>query len=128
MIAPLPGPQRILVFGSHFLQSLVREFVADAADVEIVAELEAEPAAIEAVSGTEADFVIVAVRNPELADVHLRLLEQRPLAKVLAVAGGEHEPSLWYLRPHREMLGDTSSDTLLGAIRRRPDWMSVHAS
>jgi AmiR/NasT family two-component response regulator len=122
----LPGQQRILVFGPPFLQSLGRDIVADAADVEIVGELEADPAALDRASDTKADFVIVAVRDPELADVHLRLLEQRPRAKVLAVAGGEDEPSLWYLRPHREMLGETSSETLLGAIRR-PDWMSIHA-
>jgi DNA-binding NarL/FixJ family response regulator len=127
MIVPVPVSRRILVFGSHFLRSLVRDIVEATPDLELVGEGDAEREAIDAAAGTPADSVIVAVRDPALAGIHLQLLEQRPLAKVLAVAGRGEEASLWQLCPEQELIGDISPETLLEAIRR-PDWKSVHAS
>ncbi len=123
----MPGPRRILVFGSKFLRSLVRDIVAEAGDLEIVGELAAKPGVLDASADTEADFVIVSVRDPALADIHVQLLDRRPRARVLAVAGSGEEASLWELCPTRTLIGDISPETLLDAIRR-PDWRSVRAS
>ncbi len=122
----MPQSRRIFVFGSKFLRSLVRDIVADAGDVEIVGERDSEPGTVDAEAATDADFVIVSVRDPALADIHLTLLDQRPSARVLAVAGSGEEASLWELCPTRTRIGDISPETLLGAIRR-PDWRSIHA-
>jgi DNA-binding NarL/FixJ family response regulator len=127
IIVPLPVSRRILVFGSHFVRSLVRDIVEATPDLRLVGEGNAEPVAIDAAAGTAADFVIVSVRDPALAGIHLQLLEERPLARVLAVAGSGEEASLWQLRPEQELIGDISPETLLEAIRR-PDWRSVRAS
>jgi len=123
----LPGPRRILVFGSLFLRSVVRKVVEETPDVEIVGEGEASAAALEAAAGTAADFVVVSVRDSALAAAHLDLLEQRPRARVLALAGIGENASLWELNPGHELIRDISPEGLLDAIRR-PDWKSVYVS
>lgn len=117
------------MLGSNFVRSLVRDIVSGADDLEIVGELDDEPGAehklLAESERTRPDFVIVALREPEVADVHLRLLERRPLMKVLAVAGQGRDAHLWELQPERELLGQISPERLLSAIRE-PDWR--HAS
>lgn len=112
------------MLGPPFLRSLVREIVADAADVAVVAELDGDEGLLEAAVRTDADFVIVAVGDPVGTDVQLDLLERRPLTKVLALAGEGRHAVLWELRPERACLGEISSDTLLSAIRS-PDWRAT---
>jgi DNA-binding NarL/FixJ family response regulator len=131
MIAALPGSRRILMFGSNFLRSLVRDIVAAADDLEIVGELDDTPGAesrlLAEAERTKPDFVIVALADPGAAEMHLQLLERRPLMKVLAVAGPEHDAHLWELQPHLEMLGQISPERLLSAIRA-PDWRHAGVS
>jgi DNA-binding NarL/FixJ family response regulator len=120
----LSEPRRILVVGPPFLCSLVREIVADADDVEVVGELDDDGGLIAAVAQRDADFVIVAVGDLAHGDVQLDLLERRPRAKVLALAGEGRDAVLWELRPQRARLGEISPDTLLAAIRS-PDWKAA---
>jgi len=119
------------MLGSNFLRSLVRDMVSAADDLEIVGELNDEPGAelelLDAAVRLRPDFVIVAVKEPELADVHLKLLEQRPRMKVLAVAGAGHEALLWKLQPTRELVGSMSSERLLKEIRA-DNWESASVS
>jgi DNA-binding NarL/FixJ family response regulator len=126
MMGPLHDSRRIVILGSPFLRSLVRKLLPPVPDVEIVAELDTgEEARLAATTGeTEADFVIVAVREPALSDIHLDLLEQRPRVKVLAVAGNRNDAFLWELRPEHKVYGEISPEALLEAIRR-PDWRSA---
>jgi DNA-binding NarL/FixJ family response regulator len=127
MIGPLPAPRRILVFGSHFLRSIVREIVGETPDVEIVGEGEASATALAAAAATPADFVVVSVRDSALAAAHLDLLEQRPRARVLALAAIGEDASLWELCPEHELIRDISPEGLREAIRK-PDWKSVYVS
>jgi DNA-binding NarL/FixJ family response regulator len=118
----LPARRRILVLGSSFLRSLVREIVAGAEDLEICSEVDAteldiDSALCDAAAQSDADFVIVALGDRSLDPVYLRLLEERPRAKVLAVAGDGRTAWLWELRPRRTLLGEISPESLLGAIR-----------
>ncbi len=119
------------MLGSNFVRSLVRDIVSGAADLEIVGELDDEPGAerrlLTEAERTQADFVILALREPEVADVHLQLLERRPLMKVLAVAGQGQDAHLWELQPERELLGQISPERLLSAIRE-PDWRHAGVS
>lgn len=119
------------MLGSNFLRSLVRDMVAGADDLEIVGELDDQPGAevelLQAAVRTQPDFVIVAVRAPEVADVHLQLLERRPRMKILAVAAGRDGASLWELQPHRKVFVEISPEMLLHAIRG-PDWTVVGVS
>jgi DNA-binding NarL/FixJ family response regulator len=131
MIGSLPGSRRILMLGSNFVRSLVHDIVSCSDDLEIVGELRDEPGAerrlLAEAERTQADFVILALREPEVADVHLQLLERRPLMKVLAVAGEGHDAHLWELQPQRELLGQISPERLLSAIRE-PDWRHAGVS
>jgi DNA-binding NarL/FixJ family response regulator len=131
MIAALPGSRRILMFGSNFLRSLVREMLLLASDVEIVGEINDEPGAestlLYEADRTRPDFVIIGLPEPTVADVHLRLLERRPLMKVLAVTGPRRDAHLWELQPHLEMLGQISPERLLEQIRQ-PDWRHAGVS
>ena len=114
------------MLGPPFLRSLVREIIADADDVEVVSELDHGERLLETAAQTEADFVILAVDDAANSDVQLDLLERRPLAKVLALAGRGRNAVLWELRPERVRLGEISSDTLLAAIRSL-DWRTTGA-
>lgn len=120
----LPSSRRILVLGSPFLRSLVRTIVADADDLELADELDPESDVLDAAGRTDADFVIVGVRDLLQQDLYLQLLEQRPRIKVLAVDGEGHDASLWELRPQRTLLGEISAQKLLEAIRSG-DWRSA---
>src|SRR3954451_6496031 len=116
------------MLGSNFVRSLVREMVAEADDLEIVGELDDEPGAeltlLEIAMATRPDFVVVAMRAPEVADVHLQLLERCPRTKVLAVAAGSDGASLWELQPQRRLFVEISPETLRKAIRES-DWTAA---
>jgi chemotaxis response regulator CheB len=128
----VPEARRILMLGSNFMRSLVRDMVSAAGDLEIVGELDDRPGAeaelVRVAARQHPDFVMLAVREPELADVHFQLLEECPRVKVLAVTGGPAgDAVLWELQPHRKLFGEISPETLLQAFRG-PEWRVVNAS
>lgn len=110
------------MLGPPFLGSLVRDIATDADDLEVVGEFDREGDWLEQSAQVEADFVIVAVDDPTGDDVQFDLLEQRPLAKVLALAGRGRDAVLWELRPEHNCFGQISPDTLLSAIRSAKPW------
>ncbi|MCW3065678.1 MAG: hypothetical protein JWN32_2850 [Solirubrobacterales bacterium] len=120
----MSDPRRILVVGSPFLRTLIREIARGAPDLEVVEESPEHTNLVDAAERTRADFAIVSVPDPTLTDELLDLFAHRPRMKVLALAGQGDDAVLWELRPHRTAYGQISPGTLLNAIAA-PAWGGV---
>ena len=65
-----------------------------------------------------ADVVILAEEETPM-DHYAQLLFAHPTLRVVAISGDGRDATVYDLRPHRQALGELSSDTLLRAVRTR---------
>lgn|GEM_PF-1308531 len=66
----------------------------------------------------DADVVILAEEELQLTQ-YARILHAHPDLRVVAISGDGRDASVHEMRPHRESLGELSSETLLRAVRAR---------
>jgi hypothetical protein len=94
------------------LEDIIRASFAGDRTFLFVSEESSEPVDVAAAIDREgAGFVILWGRKPEPPEVFRRLLEQRPLTKMLALAGDGRENFLYV------PLGELSPQTLADAVR-----------
>jgi hypothetical protein len=86
-------------------------------DMEVVGELRDVAGLVELAGRTDASFVIALLTHPELDSGYTDLLAERPSTRVLAVRREGRQSTLYELRPHAEVLGELSPETLLTVIR-----------
>jgi hypothetical protein len=106
----------VLVELTGLTRDVVKGILAEAPDIELIGEV-----SMSEFGGpnppARADVAILAGSGGPLSERAHELLKLRPLLRVLAVAYGGREGSLYELRPHRTPLGELSSHVLLDAVR-----------
>jgi chemotaxis response regulator CheB len=106
----------VLVELTGLTRDVVKGILGEAPDIELVGEVSmrdfSRPDA-----AAHADVAILAGDGGVLRRRAHELLKARPRLRVLAVAQGGREGSLYELRPHRTPLGELSSRVLLNAVR-----------
>jgi hypothetical protein len=106
----------VLVDMPQMLHDIIREQIADAPGLRVVADLGDAETLDELVAKRAADVVIAGV--DVLDDAHVdRLLATRPGLTVLTLDREGRETVLSRLRPHRERLGELSPERLLDVVR-----------
>ena len=110
----------VLIDMSPLLREIIRKALVPGPDLEVVAEHEGSVDLRAAVEQDDADFVIFGgdasgerVRSLVAANAGLRAIEVRSDGR---------ESVLYELRPHRILLGEISSETLVRTIRAAPAW------
>jgi chemotaxis response regulator CheB len=110
------GIRVVLVELTGLTRDVVKGILAEAPDIELIGEVSVwefgRPGA-----PVRADVAILAGETASLTDRAHELLELRPRLRILAVAHGGREGSLYELRPHRTPLGELSAHVLLDAVR-----------
>jgi len=106
-------PTRVLLYDiPRVLEDIIRVAFADEPAFTFVSEGASGPVDLVATIDREgAGFVILWSRRPELPDAFRRILEDRPLTKMLALAGDGRENFLYL------PLGELSPDELAGAVK-----------
>jgi hypothetical protein len=106
-------PTRVLLVDiPRVLEEIIRAaFAQDRAFLFVAEESSQQVDVAAAIDREGAGFVIVWGRKPEPPEVFRRLLEQRPLTKMLALAGDGRENFLYV------PLGELSPQTLADAVR-----------
>jgi len=116
--AVLPHTTRIVIVEiPTLLREIIGEIIAEQDDMEIVGELGDLADLVELARRTDASFVIAGPTHPELDAVYVHLLAERPSTRVLVVRREGRQSTLYELRPHAEVLGELSPETLLTVIR-----------
>jgi len=106
----------VLVELTGLTRDLVQGILAQAGDIDLVGDLSiSDFARVDAPVG--ADVAILAGDTRSLTERAHQLLKLQPLLRILAVAHGGREGSLYELRPHCTPLGELSSHVLLNAVR-----------
>lgn len=100
----------------NLLRDLLRDAVARAADIDLVADVEAADAVEHAIQRHTPDVVVVAPA-PEDALRALGLLRVAPHVRVLSIVAGGENATIYELHPLRSPLVDVSMRTVLDAIR-----------
>lgn len=109
----------LLVDMPRMLGDIVTSIVSGQPDMEVVGDLP-YPAELHAVvRDTRADVVMLGLREPELPDGCVGLLETFPWVRVLGVAADGRSAFLYELRPQRQSLGEVSPHELVHVIRAK---------
>ena len=111
----------LLVNIPQLLRDLIKGFLADEPQAEVVAEAATIDEGVAAARTAAADFVIVGTADDALPNEFWRLLTDDPAGlTVLSVAGDGKHGTLHELRPQQSPLGPLTRERLLGAIKARP--------
>jgi DNA-binding NarL/FixJ family response regulator len=112
----------LLVNIPQLMRDLIKAFLADEPGAEVVAEAATLGEGVRAAEAADADFVIVGTRDDALPAEYGRLLTNgNTRMSVLSVAGDGQRGFLHELKPQRVTLGPLTRETLLGAIKPRPE-------
>jgi DNA-binding NarL/FixJ family response regulator len=108
---------RVVLMGMpQMLREIVRAVVRAEPDLAVIGEFEDEVEALVEIEAHEAGVLITGLVESQELDFD-SLLGRHPRLRVLAVSDDASEMSLHELRPHRQMLGEVSPETLLAVIR-----------
>ena len=111
----------VLIDTAPLLREILREIISGEPDLALVAEHDAVVDVRKTVEREAADFVVVGRDAASVDDV--RAMVGAGLGvRALEVYSDGKESVLYELRPHRVLLGEISSDTLLRTIRAVPGW------
>jgi DNA-binding NarL/FixJ family response regulator len=114
---------RVLVANRpRLLRELVLSTISEAADIEIVGEVQEESEIASRVDRTLPDFLIVALEQAEeLSAVFISLLRQHPNLKVIAIAGDGNSLRFYWTEQliHSKQI-EASEAAVLSALRGEP--------
>jgi chemotaxis response regulator CheB len=115
-------PIRVLVANRpRLMRELVLEAMVEQPDIEVVMEIKNEDEIVDAVEGTQPDFLIIALNDsndrPSLCDT---LLRRHPRMKILALAP-ERNSCIFYWSSFdiHEVPVEASEAGILGALRSK---------
>ena len=111
----MPRTRLLIAAIPPLLGDIVRDAVADEADVEVVGR-SADDGLLAAVDDTAPDVVLTEDRGPHLPDLYLRLMLSHPYLQLLTVSADGRNAALWRLAPERRALADVSPRGLAGAL------------
>ena len=111
----------VLIDTAPLLREILREIISGEPDLALVAEHDAVVDVRKTVEREAADFVVVG-RDAASADDVQAMVGAGLGVRALEVYSDGKESVLYELRPHRVLLGEISSDTLLRTIRAVPGW------
>lgn len=100
----------------RMLRDLVKALFADRHEVEVVAEVDRLDDVLPALAETEANVVLVAVREETLTLAQSRLLDAPPHVRVLTIRDEGRTGDLYRIDAVRASVEELSAETLLGAI------------
>lgn len=99
------------------LGEIITQVVAGESDMEVVGDLAEYSELLPAARETKADAVIIGLRNGELPDECVGLLDEHPRVVLVGVHGDGRHAFVHALRPERVPIGDVSPATLVEALR-----------
>jgi UDP-N-acetyl-D-mannosaminuronic acid transferase (WecB/TagA/CpsF family) len=98
------------------LRDLVKAFFIGRHDVEFVGEVERAGELLPALAETEANVVLVGVREEALSPGEARLLGEPPHVRVLTIRDDGRAGDLYHVDAVRVPIEELSADALLGAV------------
>jgi len=107
----------LLVEMPRMLCDIITDVVGSQPDMVVVGELPERADLIPAVDRTQADVVVLGLRDSELPDDCTPLFDAHPRSRLLGVAADGRRAFLYEMRPQRTPLGEVSPQGLLDAIR-----------
>jgi hypothetical protein len=122
-------PTRIILVGlPRMLVGIVKTLVAAEPDLVVVAEVPDYGTARDTVEQGRADVVIAGFES-FTAEYVACLLSEHPALRFLAISADGGDSVLYQLRPHAEVLGEISPQSLLSSIRENPQYspLAAHA-
>jgi len=102
------------------LSDIVRETVANEADMMVVGEFSECGALLDVLAADGGDVAIVGTTEPEESAVPHHVFATSPYIRVLMLEFRGQRAVMYELRPHRTPLVDVSPERLVAAIRRQP--------
>ena len=106
----------LLVELPQLLRDLVKALFAERHEVAFVGEVEHADELLPALAETEANVVLVGVREEALRASEARLLEEPPHVRVLTIRDDGRTGDLYRVDAVRVPIEELSADTLLGAV------------
>jgi len=99
------------------VRDILKEILADQADMRVVNELGDPVEVLLAVERTGADVVILGMEDGKLPGIASHLLDQYPYLKILAISIDGRQMFLYELRPELAPIGEMEPNRLVDAIR-----------
>ena len=106
----------LLVELPQMLRDLVKALFAGRHEVEFVGEIERADELLPALAETEANVVLVGVREEALSPGEARLLVEPPHVRVLTIRNDGRRGDLYRIDAVRVPIEELSADALLGAV------------
>jgi DNA-binding NarL/FixJ family response regulator len=110
-------PTRVLLACLPGILADIFRQILDQPDVEVVGVVDDPVETLLDTGSTQADVVVLGIREAELPGLAGQLLDEYPRINVLAVTPDARRAFLYKLRPELVALGEASPDRLLAAIR-----------